>query len=280
MPDARINTERINTVLCDLDGVVWLSEQPIAGSVDAIDRLRRSGRRVLFVTNNSRATIGEQERTLSGVGIPAAGDVVTSAMAAAELLDVGDRVLVVGGPGVTEAVALGGAHAIENTGDVHDERMTGVDVVTVGLHRDFDFARLNTAARAIRNGARFIATNSDATYPTPDGLEPGGGAIVAAVSTASGTDPQIAGKPHAPMADVIRRIVAPDGKFDPPSVVMVGDRPETDGLFAATLGAHYAQVRTGVLGPHDELPDGIDVAFDVADLAGLADALTVSVSDR
>ena len=75
------------------------------------------------------------------------------------------------------------------------------------------------------------------------------------------------------MADVIRRLVAPDGDIDPRSVVMVGDRPETDGLFATTLGAHYAQVRTGVLAPRDHIPDNVDASFDVADLAALADAL-------
>ena len=182
------STPRISTVLCDLDGVIWLSDEAIVGSVDAVDRLRRSGRRVLFVTNNSRATVAEQEQTLAGVGIPAVGDVVTSAMAAAELIEVGERVLVAGGPGVTEAVESVGAIALENTGDAPDERAFEVDAVAVGLHRDFDFARMNTASRAIRNGARFIATNTDATYPTPAGLEPGGGAIVAAIATASGVD--------------------------------------------------------------------------------------------
>ena len=270
----RSPSPEIRTVLCDLDGVVWLSHTAIEGSVDAITRLRRSGRRVLFVTNNSRATIGEQETTLAGIGIRAAGDIVTSAMAAAELLTAGDRVLVVGGPGVAEAAELAGAIPVENTGDAQDADTMGVDVVVVGLHRNFDFARLHTASRAIRNGARFVATNADATYPTPDGLEPGGGAIVAAVATASGCEPVFAGKPHAPMADVIRRLVASDGDLDPRSMVMVGDRPETDGLFATTLGAQYAQVRTGVLAPGDDLPDNVDASFDVADLAALADAIT------
>ena len=96
-------------MLCDLDGVIWLAHQPIAGSVEAVARLRSSGRRVVFVTNNSSARIGEQEAALAAIGIPAGGDVLTSAVAAATLVEPGERVLVCGGPGITEAVTARGA---------------------------------------------------------------------------------------------------------------------------------------------------------------------------
>ena len=95
-------------VLCDLDGVVWLAHQPIPGSVEAIARLRRPGRRVVFVTNNSSARIAEQEAALAAVGIPATGDVLTSAVAAAALVEPGERVLVCGGAGIVEALAAPG----------------------------------------------------------------------------------------------------------------------------------------------------------------------------
>ena len=261
---------RIETVLCDLDGVVWLSHHPIPGSVEAIGRLRASGRRVLFVTNNSRATLSEQAGLLGGIGIPADGDVVTSASAAAVLVEPGWRTLVAGGPGVMEAVRDAGAEPVPNDGVPLDGP---VDAVVTGLHRDFDFARLRIAAREIRRGARFIATNTDATYPTPDGLDPGGGAIVAAIATASGVEPVVAGKPHPPMGEVVRRMVLPDGELDPTSVVMVGDRPETDGLFAAVLGAPYVQVRSGVVPAGAGLDTELPVAADVPDLAALADLL-------
>ena len=84
--------ERIEFVLCDLDGVVWLAREAIAGAPEAIARLRASGRRVLFVTYNSVALLGDQEDALGAIGVPAVGDVITSAQAAASLLEVGEQV--------------------------------------------------------------------------------------------------------------------------------------------------------------------------------------------
>ncbi len=265
--------DRIDTVLCDLDGVIWLAHEPIAGSADAVARLRAGGRRVLFVTNNSADTEADQVAALANVGIGASGDVVTSAMAAAALVDPREQVLVVGGPGIAEAVAGVGAVALR-PGDV--DEATTLDVVIVGLDRGFDFERLRTASGAVRRGARLVATNSDATFPTPHGPEPGGGAIVAAVATAAGATPVVAGKPHGPMADLIGELLGGPASFDPSTVLMVGDRPETDGRFAAALGCPYALVRSGVMAPGAPVGDEVEVAIDVPDLARLADLLTPS----
>ena len=221
--------------MLDLDGVVWLAERPIDGAADAVVRLRRAGERVLFATNNSWARRAEQEAKLERMGIPAAGDVVTSAMAAATLVETGERVLVCGGPGIAEAVAERGAEPVRS-GDA--------DAVFVGFHRDFDYERLRVAATAVRHGARLVATNDDATYPTPDGPIPGGGALAAAVAYASGTTSTVAGKPHRPMADLVRRMAGGEG-------TVVGDRPETDGAFAAALGYRFALVLTGVTSEAD-----------------------------
>src|SRR4051812_40872210 len=94
--------------LLDLDGVVWLADVPIPGSVDAIAELRASGERVVFVSNNSSATIAEQEAKLESIGVPAHGDVLTSAAAAAGLLEPGTPALVCAGPGVVGALERGG----------------------------------------------------------------------------------------------------------------------------------------------------------------------------
>ncbi len=221
-------------VLCDLDGVVWLSQLPIVGSVDAIGRLRAGGHRILFITNNSFSSVGHQETTLEGLGIPAVGDVLTSATAAALLVSPGERVMVCGGPGIVEALIR--RDAVVAT----DEPF---DAVMVGFHRDFDYEVMRRASTAVRNGARLIATNDDATYPTPDGPIPGGGSILAGIATASGADPVVAGKPYPPMASLIRTVTGLDDLVE---AVMVGDRPDTDGLLAATLGCRYAHVWSGV----------------------------------
>lgn len=250
-------------VLCDLDGVVWLAHRAIPGSPEAIAALRSAGRRVLFVTNNSALMIEQQERALDDIGIPAHGDVLTSAQAAALLIEPGSRVLVCGGPGVSEALL---ARSIEVVDAAEIDAGGRVDVVVVGFHREFDYERLRRAAGAVRDGARLIGTNDDATYPTPAGPIPGGGALLAAVATASGVVPEIAGKPYAPMAGLVRAVIGrPDGDLS--DIVMVGDRPSTDGLFARTLGCRYGLVWSGVTpkgAPVDPVPDL--VADSLADL--------------
>ena len=239
--------------ILDLDGVIWLAGVPIAGSVEAVAALRARGERVCFVTNNSSRRLADQEAKLASFGIPAEGDVLTSAMAAALLVEPGQTALVCAGPGVDEA--------LENRG-VHTIREGDADAVVVGFHLDFDYGRLRAAHAAVRNGARLLATNDDATYPTPDGPIPGGGAILASIVTATGQEPVVAGKPYAPMATLVRDLCG-----DGPHVV-VGDRPSTDGLFATTLGAPFGLVLSGVTtaadGPVTPTP-----AWVSPDLAGM-----------
>lgn len=243
----------------DLDGVVWLGDEAIPGAADAIARIRATGDRVLFVTNNSFAPVATTEAKLASMGIPAEGDVVNSALAGATLVRPGERVLVCGGPGIVEASEARGAEAILNTGQ--SGGVAGIDVVMVGFHRDFDYERLRVAAGAIRAGARFVATNDDATYPTPAGPIPGGGSLVAAVAYATGATPLVAGKPHEPMVGLVRGLAGGSG-------TMVGDRPDTDGRFAVALGFRNALVLSGVTRESD-LP--VDPPPDVVapDLASL-----------
>src|SRR6476659_9944878 len=147
-------------VLCDLDGVVWLARAAIPGSVEAIAALRAAGHRVLFVTNNSNPPLADNEAALAAIGIAAVGDVLTSAQAAALLLEPGESAYVAGGPGIVEALTARGV-------EVRDDGP--VDAVVVGFHREFDYDGLARASRKVRAGARLIGTNDDATYPTADG---------------------------------------------------------------------------------------------------------------
>ena len=249
-------------ILCDLDGVVWLMHQPIVGSVNAIRLLKNAGHRVLFVTNNSYSVISDQENALAKIGIDAHNDVVTSSQAAGALLRKGERVLLGGGPGAVEAVKNAGAVLAGRSDDQTDSEIDQeVDTVMVGFHPSFDYRGLTRLSQAVRNGARLIATNDDATYPTPRGLIPGGGSILASVVAASGVAPIIAGKPHQPMADLVRQVL---GVTDLSDAWMVGDRPSTDGLFAQTVGCKFAQVLTGISSLNDVSDDVGNNASDQA----------------
>ena len=245
-------------MLCDLDGVVWLARAPIAGSVAAIATLRARGHRVLFVTNNSNPPLTDSEGALESMGIPARGDVLTSAQAAALLLQPGERAYVAGGPGIVEALAARGV-------EVRDDGP--VDAVGVGFHREVDYDGLARASSKVRAGARLIGTNDDATYPTADGPIPGGGSILAAVAFASGVEPVVAGKPYAPMASLVVDVV---GARAAAAAVMVGDRPDTDGRFARAIGCRFALVYSGVTAPGvvtDPVPDL--AADDLAAIVGM-----------
>jgi 4-nitrophenyl phosphatase len=229
----------------DLDGVIWKGDAPIANGVRAAQLAIANGSDVLFVTNFSYSRLADQEAKLDHLGIDARGRVITSAMAAADLVREGERALVCAGPGVVEALQARRAEVVT------DGR---ADVVVVGFHFEFDYARLTAACRAVWAGARLVATNDDATYPASDGLLPGGGAILAAVVTATGAIPTVAGKPYPPMCEAVWRRLGRDR----PAVV-VGDRPDTDGRFARALGYEFALVLSGVT----HSADGADPAPDI-----------------
>jgi HAD superfamily hydrolase (TIGR01450 family) len=243
----------VNWVL-DLDGVVWLAETPIPGAADAVRRLQAAGESVVCVTNNSFPTEAEYVAKLERQGIDGRGAVISSAMAAASVIEPGERVLVCAGPGVVEALENRGATIVESDPP---------DVVVVGFHRDFDYERMRIASGAVRAGARLVATNDDATYPTPGGLIPGAGAILSGIERASGVRAIVAGKPYEPMANIVR-VQLGDGVG-----IVVGDRPDTDGRLASRLGYRFALVLTGVTKPREVAsvdPEPDEVAPDLVTL--------------
>lgn len=244
----------------DLDGVVWIGSEPIAGAADAVAKLRAAGERVVFVTNMSAYRVEVVEQRLGQAGIDATGAVITSAMAAASLVSPGERVLVVGGDGIDQAVAERGAVAVAPS----DPHAAACDAVVVGMHPGFHYEDLSVAMTAIRAGARLIGCNHDPSYPTPQGLRPGGGSLVHAVAYAAEVEPVFAGKPHRPVADLTRQLVGADG-------IMVGDRPDSDGLFAHELGYSFALVLSGVT----DTAAGVEPKPDLvaADLAELVDTV-------
>ncbi len=260
-------------ICCDLDGVLWLGHEPIAGSAEAIGALRAAGHRIAYLTNNSSRTPGSIVDQLEAMGVDATDDdVVTSAQAAAALLrgelGPGARVLACAGLGVIEALEAEG-YAVVDRGPA--------DAVVVGFHPTFDFDELDRTSAAVRAGARFVATNVDATYPGADGLLPGNGAIVAAVATAAGRSPEVAGKPEHPTVALVRARFA--GELTDGPALMVGDRPSTDGALATALGWPFALVLSGISdgdGGGEPVPVDPAPAYVAADLAELARVLLSS----
>jgi glycerol-1-phosphatase len=237
--------------------VIWRGRETVPGAPEAVARLRDADAPIAFVTNSAERTPAQVAAKLDAHGIPDAESlVITAAMAAAAMIDPGDRVFVVGSDGLRGAVEARGA-TIVTSGPA--------DVAVVGITLAFDYDILSAVMNVIRAGARFIATNDDATFPDAGGLLPGNGALVAAVATAAGVEPEVAGKPHEAIADLVRRRLGDRG-------VMVGDRPETDGRFAESLGYDFALVLTGVVSETD-LPVQPTPLYVAADLRTLVEEL-------
>jgi HAD superfamily hydrolase (TIGR01450 family) len=201
-----------------------------------VARLRSDDKRITFVTNNSSRTPEAVAQKLASVGVPAgAAEVETSAMATAALL--GSRgvrtAFVVGEEGVRRALADAGIALVGPKDPVPD-------VVVVGWDGSADYAKIAAASVFVERGAALIATNGDASYPAPEGLLPGAGALLAAVTTTTGATAEIVGKPHAPL---LRAALVRAGGGRP---LVIGDRIDTDIEGAASLGWHSLLVLTGV----------------------------------
>ena len=243
-------------VVCDLDGVVYLADTAVPGAGAALAEVERRGYRLLFATNAPIRTPEAVAAHVASVsGYPAdAGQVVTSAMAAAGVLSAADGpVLVVGEAGLGTTLRRSG---FSLTMDPMQARS-----VVVGLDRRLTYDHLRIAAQALARGARFVATNRDPTYPTESGPWPGGGAIVAALETATGRVAEVVGKPHRPMRDAIRCRLGPGPTW------VVGDRPETDVALGREEGWTTVLVLTGVLGDPAQVPAGLAPDLLLASLA-------------
>jgi glycerol-1-phosphatase len=219
----------------DLDGVVWLAGVPIPGSVEAVATLRRRGAGVVFVTNDPGRTTAQTAELLGRVGIEAQpDDVVTSSAAVAEQIraEHGEAsVYLIGPAALREQLEVSGLQVVEAG--------RPVDAVVVGGHAGFDYDQLRAATLAVREGAELWATGRDATYPTPDGLLPGTGALVAAVETASERRARVAGKPERPMFEAAKR------RLGRGRIAMVGDTLDADIAGAARAGLATVLVLSG-----------------------------------
>ncbi len=253
-------------LIFDLDGVVYLGDTPIPGAIAALNALADAGHSLYFLTNNSTRNRRHYADKISAMGYPTQPDqVMTSAYATGLYLRSvqaeGKSVYVVGEEGLSEEMRYAGLRVLEE-GDP-----SPADYVVAGLDRQLTYAKLRRAFKEIReNGAQFVATNRDATYPMETGEIPGGGAIIAPIEVSTGVKPVTIGKPEP---DAWLRILELAGA---PALqaVMVGDRPETDIMGAREIGLTTVLVLTGVTGaeaipslPEPQRPDHI--------LAGLSE---------
>jgi HAD superfamily hydrolase (TIGR01457 family) len=236
--------DRYDSFLLDLDGVLYRGDEPVGGAPEAVTALRDRSRRVVFITNNSSRTPEQVVEKLAAVGIEAdPSEVVTSALATADRLATrgAGTAFVIGEAGIRTALTERGIEVV----DGEPER---ADYVVVGFDRGADYARLRTAALLVQNGASLVATNADASYPAPEGLWPGAGALLAAITTTLGRGAdEVIGKPHPAL---YRAALQSAGGQNP---LVVGDRVDTDIAGALPLGWDSLLVFTGVTRPADLL---------------------------
>lgn len=232
-------TSAYDLIILDLDGVVYLGHEPIAGAVDAVNRLTEGGMPVAYATNNASRRGTEVADLLRSLGVAASPDaVVTSAQASAALLatqlEPGGRVLVIGGPALRAEVSAVGLTPVA---DASAEPAA----VVQGYSPDVGWAQLAEGCVAIRAGASWIATNADRTLPSPRGPLPGNGSLVAVLATALDRQPDsIVGKPAPAL------FTTAASRADARHPLVVGDRLDTDIAMGKAQGLGTILVLTGV----------------------------------
>jgi HAD superfamily hydrolase (TIGR01457 family) len=251
--------ERYDCILFDLDGVLYRGEDAVPSAPTTLAELRGRGVRPVFLTNNSSRTPLQVAEKLRAIGIEAEpGEVVTSALATAELLAErgGGRAFVIGQDGVREALTEAGIAIL-------DGEPEEADLVVVGYDGGATYGSLKRASLLVQRGARLVATNADGSYPAADGLWPGAGALLAVITTTTGAEPEIVGKPFAPLFEAGRR------RGGGGRALVVGDRLDTDIEGAARLGWDSMLVLTGVSGREDVERLGIHPTVVAEDVAAL-----------
>ncbi len=232
-------------LLVDLDGVVYRGSDPVPGVADVLAERVAAGDHVLYCTNNSSRYRTEYVRILGSMGAPVQPDwVFTSARATAlELAQCDPPVrvaMVLGAPGLSHEIRDVGIRPVDPDGR---GLSADPDAVVVGIDRHLTYERLAVAAQAVREGARFVATNRDPVFPAAEGLMPGAGSIVAALETAARRAPDmVVGKPGPILFEAAARSVG----MTPREAVVIGDGALTDIAAAGRTGARSVLMLTGV----------------------------------
>ncbi|MDN5780026.1 MAG: HAD-IIA family hydrolase [Humibacillus sp.] len=261
-------------VICDLDGVVYRGGNAVPGAPEALGRLGQAGLAIVYATNNASRPPGEVAAQLTSLGAPCEmGQVVTSAQAGAahlaEALPQASRVLALGGPGVTKALRTVGLTPVAPSAAHGDD----IDAVLQGLGRRLTVRDFEVAARHLTRGARWVATNLDATFPLEWGIAPGNGAYVELLESTTGRTPEVVGKPFPPLYLLATERLG----TSPERTLAIGDRLDTDIAGAGAARVDSAWVLTGVDHPSSlfAAPDIVAPTYVVADLAELLEPAAV-----
>jgi len=238
--DGPFSLKGLNGIIIDIDGTVCRGDQPIPGVSDAINCLQSQGIDTYFVTNNASKSRQHHAQKLKRAGINAeAESIITSGWIAIEFLKsrfYGKSIFLIGeGPFKKDIVS----NDLPLTIDPLE-----AEILLVGLDTSFNYPKLSDALQALSNGATYIATNTDASRPSADRRVPSTGALLAAINTASGTEPDyITGKPSLIAIETCIEVLGID---DPSKWCVVGDRLETDVTFGKEAGMFSMLVLTGV----------------------------------
>ena len=230
--------DKIRAIVCDMDGVLWRGIQPLPGMNALFSYFHQEGMAFALATNNSRKTPDDYIHKLAGMGVHGLErhHIVTSGTATASYLQAaypaGTRLFVVGGDGLKQILVQAGFALVEED----------AEVVVCGIDFDLTYSKMRTATLQIRRGAGFIGTNPDSSFPSPAGLVPGAGSILALIEAASGIAPTIIGKPERSMFEAVLRQLG----TQPAETLMIGDRIGTDIQGAQAVGMKTALVMTGV----------------------------------
>jgi 4-nitrophenyl phosphatase len=256
----RADLATVRGFVFDLDGCVWNGTVLAPGALDLLTTLAARGRRLGFISNNSRATGDDLRRRLHGLGVTLAEHVLTPLEIIGQVITQRwgpSRVLVMGSEELAAAVVREGHRLVEFS------RYAEATVVVVGNDFDLSYARLTVAARAVAAGAPLVTPNLDPRLPVEGGeFLPGCGAIVEAVAVAAGVRPLVVGKPDRPLFDIALRRM----EVAPAESAMVGDSREAD-----IRGGRAAGMRTVLYAPGGAASGTADfVVRSFAELAALA----------
>jgi 4-nitrophenyl phosphatase len=254
---------KIENLILDMDGVLWMESESIGNLPAVFAQINNLGLKVILATNNATRSVPQYQDKLAGFGVELAPwQIATSGQAVAFYLQTkypaGSKVHVVGEAGLIIT--------LEEAGFVLSD--DDVKAVIVGVDHSISYGKISTAARLIRIGAEFLGTNPDKTFPTPRGLAPGSGAIIAAVATAAEVEPLFIGKPGNTLIEMaLKRLQAAASH-----TLLVGDRLETDILGAQKTGCKSALVLSGVTLMEQALkwnPAPDFIVPDLSDLVGV-----------